>query len=86
MIDIEKMLSKEPSPCPACGKIHLAGVKDVCIKAGALCELPLSARKYGGSKAFLLADVNTWEVAGKAAEKVLTAVIVAGTGWAAIAI
>ena len=72
MINIEKMLSKEPSPCPACGKIHHAGVKDVCIKEGAINELPAYARKYGGSKAFLLADVNTWEVAGKDAEKILT--------------
>lgn len=72
MIDIEKMLSKEPSPCPACGKIHYAGVKDVCIKEGAIYELPTYVRKYNGSKAFLLADINTWEVAGKDVQKILT--------------
>ena len=72
MIDIESMLKKAPTPCPACGKVHYAGVKDVCIKEGALGELAGYVRKYGGSKAFLLADCNTWEVAGKATQAMLT--------------
>ncbi len=72
MIDIAKLLEAEPKPCPDCGKIHQAGVKEVCIESGALNKLPHFVRKYKGTKVFLLADKNTWEVAGKAAVAALS--------------
>lgn len=71
MIDIAKMLTAPEAPCPACGKIHRAGVNDVCIERGALKRVPEYVKKYNGTKAFLLADKNTWEVAGKTVEKLL---------------
>lgn len=71
MIDIAKMLQAPETPCPACGNIHRAGVYDVCIERGALNKVSEYVRKYNGTKAFLLADKNTWEVAGKTVEKLL---------------
>lgn len=71
MIDIPKMLSSAPAPCPACGKIHLAGIDEVCIESGALKKVPDYVRKYNGTKAFILADVNTWAVAGETVDGIL---------------
>lgn len=65
MIDLANMLKAPEVACPACGKIHHAGIQDVCIERGALEKVPNFVRKYNGTKAFLLADKNTWEVAGK---------------------
>lgn len=67
-MDIAKMLNKDPTPCPACGKLHYAGIQDVCIESGAIARVAEFVKKYNGSRAFLLADQNTWEVAGKAVE------------------
>ena len=64
-MDIATMLSAPPSPCPACGKIHYAGIDDVCIEAGARNRTAEYVKKYNGTRAFLLADKNTWEAAGK---------------------
>ena len=71
MIDLAKMLEAKPSPCPYCQKIHLPGIKEVCIESGAIRKLPDYARKYGARKIFLLADKNTWQVAGKEAHQLL---------------
>lgn len=71
MIDLAKMLAAAPSPCPACGNIHLAGVKEACIESGAIKKLPDYVKKYGAKKAYILADRNTWAVAGAQVEKIL---------------
>ena len=65
------MLKKPEAPCPACGNVHRAGVYDVCIEQGALKKVPDYVKKYNGTRAFLLADKNTWEVAGKTVESIL---------------
>lgn len=71
MINIEEMLKATPAPCPACGKIHLAGVKEACIESGAIKKLPAYIKKYGAKKAYILADCNTWKVAGAQVNEVL---------------
>ena len=71
MIDIPNMLATAPAPCPACKKIHLAGIDDVCIESGALKKVPDYVRKYNGTKAFILADLNTWTVAGEKVDSIL---------------
>ena len=73
MTDITELLHADPKPCPDCGKIHRAGVKEVCVESGALQKLPYYVRKYQGTKVFLLADKNTWTVAGEKAVEILTA-------------
>ncbi len=50
--------------CP-CGREHTASIDDVVIGKGAIKKIPEYIRKYGAKKAFVLADVNTFEVAGK---------------------
>lgn len=51
-----------------CGKIHTCSLDDYVIGKGALEKLPEYAKRYGAKKAFVIADVNTFPVAG---EKVL---------------
>lgn len=53
----------ENSVC-SCGKIHSSTVDDYIIKKGAIELLPQYIKKYNAKKAFLLADVNTYPVAG----------------------
>ena len=51
--------------CP-CGKIHTATIDDVIVGNGVIRQLPGIIAKYGAKKPFILADVNTFEAAGKA--------------------
>ncbi len=47
-----------------CGKAHKANVKDTVIRKGAIAELPALVKKYGATRAFVIADVNTYPIAG----------------------
>ncbi len=51
--------------CP-CGKRHTATIDDVIVGNGVISQLPGIIAKYGAKKPFILADVNTYEAAGKA--------------------
>ena len=53
------------NPCP-CGKEHTVAVDEVVIGSGAVNRLPEFVKKYG-KKPFVVADVNTYAVAGKKA-------------------
>lgn len=55
------------NPC-SCGKAHTVAVDEVVTGSGAVNRLPELVRKYG-QKPFVVADVNTYAVAG---EKVCT--------------
>ena len=57
------------NPCP-CGKLHIAAVADVTVGSGAVKRLPEFVKRYG-SKPFVIADVNTWQAAGQAVDRVL---------------
>ena len=60
---IEYLLSRGTYTCE-CGKVHDAKVKKVVIRSGAIAELPTSVEEFGGHKAFVLADKNTFGAAG----------------------
>ena len=49
----------------SCGKTHFAPIDDIFIGSGVIRVLPEQVRRYGGRKAFIVADPNTFEVAGK---------------------
>ena len=58
--------------CP-CGKRHTATIDDVIVGNGVIRQLPDIIAKYGAQKPFILADVNTFEAAGKAVCDILDA-------------
>ena len=58
--------------CPVCGRVHRSIAERVIAECGAINKLPELAREYGAGKVFLLADSNTYAVAGERAEKLLT--------------
>ena len=54
-----------------CGKSHKINVPKVIVKSGAIQELPSLIKEYGAKKTQLIADINTYEVAGKIACDIL---------------
>ena len=55
----------------ACGKIHRVDIDDIFIGKGVICELPELIKKYGAHKPFVLADKNTFAIAGDLVCKIL---------------
>ena len=51
------------NPCP-CGKAHTIAIDEVVVGSGAVNRLPEFVKKYG-KKAFVVADVNTYQAAGE---------------------
>lgn len=47
-----------------CGKRHEANLKKAVVKSGAVAELGPVARGYGGKRAYVLCDANTFAAAG----------------------
>ena len=64
---------REGKICPRCAKIHKTSVKETRVKSGAVRELPELIRKYGGARAFVVADVNTYAAGGERVVKILEA-------------
>ena len=56
----------------SCGRVHSTDLKAIEIGRGALQRLPGILRGLGFHKAYIAADVNTWEAAGKKAAAILT--------------
>ena len=55
----------------SCGRVHSTDLKAVDIGRGALERLPELLLGLGFHKAYIAADVNTWEAAGKKAAAIL---------------
>ena len=55
-----------------CGKPHISSIKNVLTGSGTIKFLAEEATKLNIKKAFVLADENTYEVAGKTATKILS--------------
>lgn len=55
----------------SCGKTHRADIADIIISQGAVYNLPDLLRKYKGQNLFLVADKNTYKVAGGKVEQIL---------------
>lgn len=54
--------------CPVCGKRHEGLLKHTVIEKGALYKTADEIKKYNAKKVFLLADKNTYRVAGEKVE------------------
>ena len=55
----------------ACGRKHCFDARVISGK-GVLTQLPDAVRQLGGKKAYVLADQNTWQVAGEKVTELLT--------------
>ncbi|MBQ8816669.1 MAG: sn-glycerol-1-phosphate dehydrogenase [Lachnospiraceae bacterium] len=55
----------------SCGKLHETAVDDVIVEKGAVNRLPELLERYGAVKPFVLADCNTFAVAGEQVCRVL---------------
>ena len=69
-MNFQPLLEKEMH-C-SCGRVHSTDLKAIDIGRGALPRLPGLLRRLGFHKAYLAADVNTWEAAGQKAAAILT--------------
>ncbi len=69
-LPMTELFREEGFPCK-CGKHHFSDVKEVSLGHGVLKQLPNMVRKYGGKKPFLIADRNTYHVAGEKTESLL---------------
>ena len=58
-------LDISPETVCECGKCHSAQIDDVIVKNGAVNELPSVIARYEAKKVFVVADVNTYDAAGK---------------------
>ena len=64
-----------PTEVCKCGKVHKTALEHCIIERGAIALLPEYVKKYGATKAFIIADVNTYPIAG---QKVVDALAAAG--------
>src|SRR5690554_1863615 len=55
-----------------CGKNHKTDIKEILIEEGALKKLPLMIKKYHYKSPFFLFDKNTYQLAGRQIEKLLS--------------
>ncbi len=56
----------EKFSCPCCGSVHELPVKKIVVEEGALGEVGAVARELElGKRVLIVADENTWKVAGK---------------------
>lgn len=55
----------------SCGKVHTVKIDDVIVGKGVISALPDAVKRYGGKKVFLIADINTYKVAGDTAKTLL---------------
>ena len=54
-----------------CGKKHINPVDELIVGKGVVKELPLIVQKYNAKKAFIIADINTYAVAGQKVTELL---------------
>ena len=76
---VRELIARGRFACP-CGKEHGAHLKEAIVTSGAIKELPRVVKGYGGTRAYLLCDRNTFAAAG---EQTLAALDGAGIGHTA---
>ena len=54
-----------------CGKIHSVEIENIIIGKGVITQLETVIKSYEGKKVFIIADIHTFEVAGKKVEELL---------------
>jgi len=77
-MSFDQLIAPEGYACP-CGKVHKASLKYLKIGSGAVNCLPEALEKVGSKKPYVVCDKNTYEVAGKKVEEILTAAGIAYT-------
>ncbi len=55
----------------SCGREHDIAIDEVVVGKGVIARIPEFIARYGGTRAFLLADVNTYAAAGEAVSAIL---------------
>lgn len=70
-MDIAQILKEDGKLCE-CGKNHYALVKKTVIEDGAINQVPSLVKAEGAKSVFMICDLNTYDVAGKKAEHLLT--------------
>lgn len=70
-MEIMQYLSAFSSENCACGKAHTVAIDKILVEKGAISKIPELLKNYGAKKPFILADKNTFEVAGVQVENVL---------------
>jgi len=61
---LNELLNKDDISCD-CGKVHKVDVREVVIEHGALLRIPGILQNYDSHRPFIIADKNTYSVAGK---------------------
>lgn len=64
-------LNFEQNKVCGCGKIHKAPVEHCVVEKGAVARVPEFAKLYGATHVFIVADVNTYPLAGETVTKAL---------------
>ncbi len=67
-----ELYNSENSVCCKCGKIHKTDKKEILIGSGVLNKLPYELKKLNAKKVFLLADINTYPIAGEKIKELLS--------------
>lgn len=78
-MSMEKLNDMNGAPC-ACGSPH-SFTADVVIGRGAVARIPEYVKKYGGTKVFVLSDVNTYKAAGEQVQSILHQAGIAFSGY-----
>jgi len=55
----------------SCGKNHSVGIEKIKVGEGVITQLPTVIKGYEGKKVFIIADIHTYDVAGKKVEGLL---------------
>ena len=78
-MSMEKLNNMNGAPC-ACGRAHRF-TADVVIGSGVAAKIPEYVKKYGGTKVFVLSDVNTYKAAGEQVQSILHQAGIAFSGY-----
>lgn len=55
----------------SCGKLHSVAIENIIVGKGIITELTNVIKSYEGKKVFIIADLHTYEAAGKKVEELL---------------
>ena len=69
---LSELVRPEGHAC-SCGRHHVCALKYLNIGRGIVAETPKMIAAMGKKKPFVVCDDNTWAVAGKRVDQILTA-------------
>ena len=71
-MSLSELVRPEGHRC-SCGKVHVCALKYLNIGPGIVSEVPKMVAAMGRKKPFVVCDANTYAVAGKRVDEILTA-------------